>query len=179
MPLAEVELGLREGGSHRRVEATVVVADHPLRGAVQAPQERFPVGLGGLREDLNAPELGALILEPHRAEDLERDPEPAGGRVAHREGQVVKQQRARRRPCGRPVRLEDHWCEDLDPVHYQLAVAGQALLARVGVTSQPVGPLARNQRRMAVGRPGSHRRQRLGDAPRHELVVAGGVWALV
>jgi hypothetical protein len=48
--------------------------------------------LGRLGEGLEAPELGAVVLEPDRAEDLERDPEAAGGRVAHREGQIVEQQ---------------------------------------------------------------------------------------
>src|SRR5680860_1172953 len=57
MPLAQVKLGLREGGSHGGVEAAVVVADHARRGVLQSAQEQLPVGLGGLRVGLHAPEL--------------------------------------------------------------------------------------------------------------------------
>ena len=75
--------------------------------------------------------------------------------------------------------LEDDRREDLDPVGDQLAVTRHARLARLRVGTQPPRPLARHKRRLAVGRPGADRDQRLGDPPGHELVAASCVRSLV
>ena len=75
--------------------------------------------------------------------------------------------------------LEDDRRENFDPVSDQLAVTRQARLARLRVGAQPLRPLARHQRRLAIGVAGSHRLKRLRDPPGHELVVAGGMRALV
>ena len=77
------------------------------------------------------------------------------------------------------MRFEDDGGEHLDPVGHQLAVAGGARLAGLGVGAQPIGSLARHQARLAVGRSGSDRLQRLGDPAGDELVVAGRVRSLV
>lgn len=55
----------------------------------------------------------------------------------------------------------------------------RARRASVAVGGQPARPLARDQRRRAVARTGANGLERLGDPPRHELVVASGVWPLV
>jgi hypothetical protein len=69
------------------------------------------------------------------------------------------------------VRLEDDRGKELDPVSDELAVARRARLARLRVGAQPPRPLARQKRRLALAHSGSDRDQRLGDRPRHELVV--------
>ena len=70
VPLAEVELGLGEGGTDGAVETVVVVADDALRSALQGAKERLPVGLGRVGEGLDAPELRPPGLKARRAEDL-------------------------------------------------------------------------------------------------------------
>jgi hypothetical protein len=179
VPLAKVELGLGEGGAHRPVQPEVVVADHARWRPLEGAQERLPVGVRGVGKGLHAPELGASALEARRAEDPECDPQASGGRVTHREGQIVEQKRAGRRPGGGPVRLEDDRGKELDPVSDELAVARRARLARLRVGAQPPRPLARQKRRLALAHSGSDRDQRLGDRPRHELVVPRGVGPLV
>jgi hypothetical protein len=77
------------------------------------------------------------------------------------------------------VRLEDDRGKELDPVSDELAVARRARLARLRVGAQPPRPLARQKRRLALAHSGSDRDQRLGDRPRHELVVPRGVGPLV
>lgn len=106
-PLAQVELGLREGGAHGPVEPVVVVADDPRRRALEGAQERLPAGPGCVGGGLDAPEPRATALEARRAEDPEGDPEAPGGGVTHREGKVVEQERPRLRPGRGPVGLED------------------------------------------------------------------------
>ena len=68
VPLAEVELGLGEGGTDGAVETVVVVADDALRSALQGAKERLPVGLGRVGEGLDAPELRPPGLKARRAE---------------------------------------------------------------------------------------------------------------
>jgi len=150
----------------------MVVANDPLRGAVQASQERVPVGLGGLGKRLNTPKLRASELEADRTEDLERDLRTTGRRVTHRERQIVEQQRACRRPSDRPVRLKDDGREQLDPVHHELAVSRQAQLPGLGIRPQPSCPLTRDERCLTIGRPGTDRHQRARDPTRDESYAA-------
>jgi hypothetical protein len=137
------------------------------------------VGLGCVGKGLDAPEPRAPALEARRAEDSEGDPNAAGGRIADREGQVIEQYRAALGPGTRPVGLEDDRREGLDPVPHELAVAGHARLAGLGVGPQSPRPLPRHQRRPAVARPGSGGLKRLRDPPRDELVAASGARPLV
>lgn len=179
VPFAEVELGLGEGRTDGTIETVVVVADHALRSALQGAQERLPpVGLGCVGEGLNAPELRAPALEARRAED------PKRSESARFEGHAPRRadHRARAsRPSATPRAFgpRRRWGEDLDPVGHQLPVASHPQLSRLGSAGSRCAPLARNQRRLAVGRPHPDRGQRLGDPPGDELVSACGVRSLV
>ena len=78
MPLAHVQLGVGEASTHGVREAVVVVAHDPRWRPVQRAEERLPVSLGLGRERLQAPQLRAPRLVPHRGEDPERDSVAAG-----------------------------------------------------------------------------------------------------
>ena len=118
------------------------------------------------------------MLESSRAEHPEGDPKAPPGRVAHREGQIVDQQRARSWPRVGAMGLEHDRREDLHPVGDELAVPRHPRLAALRVSRQPPRPLGCHQCRLAIARSCAHRDERLGDPARHEPVVARGMRAL-
>ena len=134
VPLAQVQLGVREASTNRVREPVVVVAHDPWRSATERSQERLPIRLRLARERLQAPQPWASGVIPHRGEHAERDPEATAVRVAHPERQVVEQQRSARRPLARTMRVEHDGSEHLHPIHHQRPVPREAQLAsaRVG-----------------------------------------------
>jgi hypothetical protein len=104
---------------------------------------------------------------------------PSGLRIAHPEREVVQQQRPARRPRARPVGLEHHRREHLDPVHHQRPMPGEPQSAGPRVDPQPLRSLSCHERRIAIRRATPDHLQRLSDPPRDELILARRVRTLM
>ncbi len=112
-----------------------------------------------------------------RAKDIEGDRSsgyPPAARILGPDpkGQVVEQQRALSGPCGRPVRLEDHRREQLDPIANELAMGGLTHFTGLRVKTEAPGAIASHPRGPHVAAAGTDRRQRFGDPAGDELVMA-------
>jgi len=107
MPLAQVQLGVREASTNGVRKAVVVVAHSPRRRAGKRAEERLPVGLRLACEHLQAPQLRPPALLAHRREDPKRDPRASGVRdLGHTTGPPPPR-RDRRRGDG-TLKLHQH-----------------------------------------------------------------------
>jgi len=183
MPFAAVQLRLRPARLDGLQHAAVGVADDALGMARQRAEESAPVGGLGACERLGEPEPRLAGAIADAAEDVEGDlaggdSPPAGVQGSNPKGQMVEQQRAVCRPGRRTVGIEDDRRKDLHPIGEKLAVIGLAQLAGLDVDAKASGPITGHARGAHVAAAGTHRLQRLGDSPGHELVVARRLRAL-
>src|SRR4051794_24778098 len=183
VPLAERDLGVREGLLDSDTYPVVGVADNAAGRAVERAQERIPVVARCRWERLEPPQQAAsALVVAQRAEDVEGDlaarPRTSVGQeIANPERRRVKHERVGR-PLPAPVRLKDDRGEDLHEVGHELAVARVALLA-VLTERHAACPEADRRRGRPIAHAASHLDQADGDVAGAQQRLARRLRALV